>query len=357
MCLPWPTGHVGDRRDPERRDQLVEHLLDRERRLRAPRAASASCRLTSVPKTKPGGAVELAGADQVVERGVDQVLVGVQVLDHDARSRRSRPRTGVPMLAQSRVRQPPTSGASPTPLADREHVGVLGVLEHAARAARARSARWNHSSVSSVSSFLRAGEAQEVGAVEGHPAGVGRERQVQRGDVARSRRRSAARRPRPSRSGRGGGRSRSRRRACGPCRSPAPTAPTAGRRRAPRRCRRGSRGPCGGWGRRRPRGRAPRSTRSPARSPSASAAGSPGRRRRSSPRSGSAGGLIRAAALIGAHRLAPRETLSIASAISSREACSEPSTSSTCSSATCSSFSGPAGSNQSATPVHWSRIA
>ena len=42
--------------------------------------------------------------------------------------------------------------------------------------------------------------------------------------------------------------------------------------------------------------------------------------------------------------------LSIASAISSPEACSEPSTSSTWSSATSSSLSGPAGSNQSATP-------
>ena len=39
---------------------------------------------------------------------------------------------GVPMLAQSSVRQPPTSGASATPVADREHVGVLGVLEHPA---------------------------------------------------------------------------------------------------------------------------------------------------------------------------------------------------------------------------------
>ena len=61
----------------------------------------------------------------------------------------------------------------------------------------------------------------------------------------------------------------------------------------------------------------------------------------------------------GAHRGAasPRDTLPIASAISSLEAAREPSTSSTCSSATCSSCSGPAGSNQSATPVHWSRIA
>ena len=77
-----------------------------------------------------GGVVELAGADQVVERRVDQVRLGVQVLDHHARSRRSAPRTGVPMLAHSSVRQPPTSGASADALADGEHVGVLGVLEH-----------------------------------------------------------------------------------------------------------------------------------------------------------------------------------------------------------------------------------
>ena len=54
---------------------------------------------------------------------------------------------------------------------------------------------------------------------------------------------------------------------------------------------------------------------------------------------------------------APRETLSIASAISAPDAWSEPSTSSTWSSATCSSFSGPRGSNHSATPVHCRRIA
>ena len=36
---------------------------------------------------------------------------------------------GVPMLALSSVRQPPASGASADSLADREHVGVLGILE------------------------------------------------------------------------------------------------------------------------------------------------------------------------------------------------------------------------------------
>ena len=51
------------------------------------------------------------------------------------------------------------------------------------------------------------------------------------------------------------------------------------------------------------------------------------------------------------------ETAATASAISSDEAWSDPSTSSTCRSATCSRLSGPSGSNHSATPVHSSRIA
>ena len=74
--------HVRDRRDPERADELVEQLLDREARLGA-LGQGLRLQVDVRPHHQAGGAVELAGADQVVEQGVDQVLLGVQVLDQD----------------------------------------------------------------------------------------------------------------------------------------------------------------------------------------------------------------------------------------------------------------------------------
>ena len=112
--LAVPDRHVRDRRDPERSDQLVEHLLDRERRLRL-LGHGLGLQVDVGAEHEAGGVVELAGADQVVERRVDQVRLGVQVLDHRRRSRRSATSNGVPMLEDSSVRQPPTSGASAAP--------------------------------------------------------------------------------------------------------------------------------------------------------------------------------------------------------------------------------------------------
>src|SRR5215213_8591819 len=74
-------GHVRHRGYPERRDQLVEDLLDRERRLRALRHR-LTLQVHVRAEHESGHVVELARPDQVVEAGVDQVLVGVEVLDH-----------------------------------------------------------------------------------------------------------------------------------------------------------------------------------------------------------------------------------------------------------------------------------
>ena len=65
--------HVGDRGDAERRDQLVEDLLDREARAdvlgdRVVLEVDVRCRTRTRPTS-----VELAGADQVVEGRVDHV--------------------------------------------------------------------------------------------------------------------------------------------------------------------------------------------------------------------------------------------------------------------------------------------
>ena len=65
--LAVADGDVGDRRDPERGDQLVEHLLDRERRLRALRDRLA-LEVDVGAEDEAGDVVELARADQVVEQ-------------------------------------------------------------------------------------------------------------------------------------------------------------------------------------------------------------------------------------------------------------------------------------------------
>ena len=203
---------------------------------------------------------------------------------------------GVPRLAATSVRQPPTIGASATPLADGEHVRVVGVLGHAAERLGLEGA------VEAVLGdlgqlVLLAREAQEHRAVERGPVGVLGERQVQRRDVAVAAEdaRVAERVPVDQRVQPGG--AVAAREAAAPCRSPARSAPTAGRRRAARRCRPGSRARAAGWARTRGRSRAARSTRSPARSPSASAAGSTARRSRSS---------RRRAAQAASHRHPPR---------------------------------------------------
>ena len=165
--------HVRDRRDPERRDQLVEDLLDRERRLRALGQRSATRRLTSVPKTKPGDVVELAGADQVVERGVDQVRLGVQVLDHQHAA------VGLDLEGRADARRRAGSG-SRRPAAPRRlrsptvsTYGILRVLEHAAERLGLEG------SVEPLLGLLGElvlvpGEAQEVRPVEASPSRRGR---------------------------------------------------------------------------------------------------------------------------------------------------------------------------------------
>ena len=62
---------------------------------------------------------------------------------------------GVPRLAATSVRQPPTIGPSATPPVDGQHVRVVGILRDAAERLGLQ-ARWNVSSVTVVSSsFLR----------------------------------------------------------------------------------------------------------------------------------------------------------------------------------------------------------
>ena len=92
-------------------------------------------RLTSVPKTKPAAPSSLPARIRWLSAVSTRYVLVVR-----SSTITTQPSVctsyGVPMLAQSRVRQPPTSGASASALADRQHVGVLGVLEHAAERLR-----------------------------------------------------------------------------------------------------------------------------------------------------------------------------------------------------------------------------
>ena len=277
MFLPWPTGTFAIAGIPSG-PTSSSSSSSIDRRDSGPSGRVCACRFTFVPITRPAAPSSLPARI----RWLSRVSIRYSsVFRSSIRTMQPSVSTsnGVPIEALSSVRQPPASGASRGAAADGQHVGVVGVVEDAPERLRPERA------VEPVLGLRRqlvllAREAKEVRAVEGDPAGVRRRGPGERGDVA-----EAADDPRVAdgvpvdqvgcRRAR-----RSRRRARGPCRCRPRSAPTAGRRRAARRCRRGSRGPRGGSGRTRHGAPAPRSRRRPARSPSASAAGSPARRRR-----------------------------------------------------------------------------
>ena len=120
---------------PSGRDQLVEDLLDRQHRL-GRLGDGQRLQVDVGPEHEPGHVVELAGADQVVERGVDQVGLGEQVLDHHDAAVRLDLVRGADARAQER--QAATDQRTLAhPVADGEHVGVVGVVEDATQRAPA----------------------------------------------------------------------------------------------------------------------------------------------------------------------------------------------------------------------------
>src|SRR3954453_16591687 len=340
--------HVRDRRDAQRRDQLVEDLLDRERRLRSLRKR-LRLQVHVGPEHEPGRVVELAGADQVVEQRLHQVLVRVQVLDHHHAA------VGLHLEGRAEARAQQRQAATRQrrlrpPVADGQHVGVLRVLEHPAERVGLEGA------VEPLLGLLgqlvlAAREAHEVGSVARHPAGVRGQRQVQRGDVA-----EAADDARVA--------------------DRAPVDAVVQPRRAVAAAERVHHVDAG-------------LAQRPLQVGGALLVGAGqvavhlavvgAEHDLVAERLEVGGGLLDLRARLGragrgdhgdrgvlgqrrrldapAHPVLPTRPASIASAISSPVAWSEPSTSSMCTSATSSRESGPAASNQSATPVHWSRIA
>ena len=131
MCLPWPTGTLAIAGIPS--GAISSSSISSIDRVDSePSGAVRPCRLTSVPKTKPGDVVELAGADQVVEQrcrpGTRSVFRSSTISTQPSvSSSNGRPELGA-QQGQAATDQRRLGGSA----ADREHVRVLRILEHAA---------------------------------------------------------------------------------------------------------------------------------------------------------------------------------------------------------------------------------